>query len=566
MRACVLVRVISAIALTTALTVKPALAAGECRDQDSERQIAACTREIDSGAAHGKALAEAYIFRARGWSRIGDFDRAITDYNEAIRVDPTSAAAVNGRAIALYRKREFDRAIADFEAATRLNPKDGAIRCNLGTVWRDKGDFDRAIIEYTEAIRIDARVTICFGKRGEAWRLKGDLDRALVDQDQAVKTNPTIALAYVERGDTLRYKGEFRRALADYDHALQLEAEYVPALTGKGLTYEKIGDLAGARSEFEKALASHHRLAQVDTHRTARETASAQLAALASGMPLPVIPLAPSKAASATAIPTPVATLPAAPSSGVHHARRVALVIGNSAYKNATALPNPQHDAEVIAGALRAIGFDLVTLVQDATHQTLIDALRTFAGEVESADWAVVYYAGHGIEVGGVNFLVPVDAKIALDRDVQFEAVRLDQIMSSVDSARKLKMILLDACRNNPFVAQTRPSSAPDAAARTPGAGASGTRSIGRGLAEVKVSGATLVVYAAKHGQVALDGQGGNSPFAVAVVQRLATPGVEINKLFRLVRDDVMEATAGRQEPFTYGSLPGREDFFFVER
>jgi uncharacterized caspase-like protein len=196
----------------------------------------------------------------------------------------------------------------------------------------------------------------------------------------------------------------------------------------------------------------------------------------------------------------------------------------------------------------------------------LIDALRTFADQAEAADWAVVYYAGHGIEVNGVNYLIPVDAKIAVDRDVQFEAVRLDQIMTSVDNAKKLKLILLDACRNNPFVPQMRRTVAPDAVAATTGVGTTSTRSIGRGLGEVNVSGATLVVYAAKHGQVALDGEGGNSPFAVAVVQRLATPGVEINKLFRLVRDDVMEATAGRQEPFTYGSLPGREDFFFVQR
>jgi uncharacterized caspase-like protein len=92
------------------------------------------------------------------------------------------------------------------------------------------------------------------------------------------------------------------------------------------------------------------------------------------------------------------------------------------------------------------------------------------------------------------------------------------------------------------------------------------TRSVGRGLGEVKVQGASLVVYAAKHGQTALDGDGEDSPFAVAVVQRIATPGVEINKLFRLVRDDVMESTAGRQEPYTYGSLPGKEDFFFIAK
>jgi uncharacterized caspase-like protein len=166
-----------------------------------------------------------------------------------------------------------------------------------------------------------------------------------------------------------------------------------------------------------------------------------------------------------------------------------------------------------------------------------------------------------------MNYLIPVDAKLAADRDVQFEAVPLDQVMASVEGAKKLKLILLDACRDNPFAPQMRKTVAPEAvAANSTAGGAVGTRSVGRGLGEVKVSGASLVVYAAKHGQTALDGEGGNSPFAVAVVQRLATPNVEINKLFRLVRDDVMEATAGRQEPYTYGSLPGREDFFFVQR
>jgi tetratricopeptide (TPR) repeat protein len=544
----------------------PALAAGECRDQDTERQIAACTRDIDSGALRRQSLAEAYMFRGRGWSRKADFDHALADFNEALRLDPMFAAAMNDRATVWYRKGQFDRAIADFEIAVRLNPKDGAIRCNLGTALRDKGEFDRAIAEYTAAVRIDSRVTFCVGNRGEVWRLKGDLDRALADQNEAIRTNPKIALAYVQRGDTLRYRGDLARALSDYEHALQMEAEFVPALTGRGLTYEKMGDLAKARIEFQKALASHHRLVKVDVHRAAQETAAAQLAAIDSGAPLPVIPNAPARAANDNAIPTPTISALTPTASG-QQGRRIALVIGNAAYQNVTALTNPQHDAEAIAGALRAIGFETVTLVHDATHQVLIDTLRAFADQVEAADWALVYYAGHGIEVNGVNYLIPVDAKIAVDRDVEFEAVRLDQIMTSVESAKKLKLILLDACRNNPFVSQMRRTAAPDAvAAETTSVGTTSTRSIGRGLGEVKVSGATLGVYAAKHGQVALDGEGGNSPFAVAVAQRLATPGVEINKLFRLVRDDVMEATAGRQEPFTYGSLPGREDFFFVQR
>ena len=160
-----------------------------------------------------------------------------------------------------------------------------------------------------------------------------------------------------------------------------------------------------------------------------------------------------------------------------------------------------------------------------------------------------------------------MEAKIASDRDVQFEAIPLDQVMASVEGAKKLRLVLIDACRNNPFTPQIRHTApAETVAAAAPTGGLAGTPSVGRGLGEVKVAGATLVVYAAKHGQTALDGEGRNSPFAIAVVQRLATPNVEINKLFRLVRDDVMEATAGRQEPYTYGSLPGKEDFYFVTK
>ena len=223
-----------------------------------------------------------------------------------------------------------------------------------------------------------------------------------------------------------------------------------------------------------------------------------------------------------------------------------------------------------MSAALRAVGFDDVTLAVDVSRDKMIEALRTFAAAADRADWAVVYYAGHGIEVNGVNYLIPVDAKLASDRDVLFEAMPLDQVMAAIDGAKKLKLVVLDACRDNPFAnAAAAAPPAPVAVAATPsndGTRSTRTRSLGKGLGELKVQGASLVVYAAKHGQTALDGEGENSPFAVAVVQRIATPGVEINKLFRLVRDDVMEATAGRQEPYTYGSLPGREDFFFVNK
>jgi uncharacterized caspase-like protein len=229
--------------------------------------------------------------------------------------------------------------------------------------------------------------------------------------------------------------------------------------------------------------------------------------------------------------------------------RRIALVVGNSAYQRAPALPNPRGDAELVATVLRAVGFQSVRLESDLARDKLIDVLRALGREAESADWAVVYFAGHGIEVGGVNYLIPVDARLETDRDLQYEAVALEQVLGSVEAARKLRLVILDACRDNPFARQMRRTVA--------------SRSIGRGLGRVEPEGGTLVAYAAKHGEIALDGEGTNSPFVASLVQRLPTPGIEINKLFRLVRDDVMAATARKQEPFVYGSLPG-EDFFFV--
>jgi uncharacterized caspase-like protein len=227
-------------------------------------------------------------------------------------------------------------------------------------------------------------------------------------------------------------------------------------------------------------------------------------------------------------------------------------VIGNSAYTAVPALPNPQRDAAAVAATLRNIGFQKVMLEDDLTREKLFNALRAFAGEAEQADWAVVYYAGHGVEMNGINYLIPVDAKLATDRDVEFEAVAVDKVLSAVDSAKKLRLVLLDACRDNPFANQMRRSVA--------------TRSIGRGLAEVEPDAGTLVVYAAKHGQTALDGEGANSPFVTALINRMKTPGIEVRRLFDLVRDDVLAATSRRQQPFSYGSVSGAEDFYFVQR
>ncbi|MFN0116300.1 MAG: caspase family protein [Paracoccaceae bacterium] len=227
--------------------------------------------------------------------------------------------------------------------------------------------------------------------------------------------------------------------------------------------------------------------------------------------------------------------------------KRVALVIGNSAYEFVSKLPNPANDADDIAAALKRLGFS-VTAAKDLDYNRMRLAVRDFGEAAADADMALVYFAGHGIEIGNTNYLIPVNAELKSDRDVEFEAIRLDAVIGALDASKGVKIVLVDACRNNPFLGSMTMTTA--------------TRSVGRGLARVDPGG-VLVGYAARGGTVSLDGKGRNSPYAKAVLAHLEEPGLELGKMFRKVRDSVLQDTEGGQEPFTYGSLPG-EDIFLV--
>jgi hypothetical protein len=228
-------------------------------------------------------------------------------------------------------------------------------------------------------------------------------------------------------------------------------------------------------------------------------------------------------------------------------ARRVALIIANAQYVNAPALTNPLADAKLIEASLRRAGFDSVQTRTNLGKAAVEAELRAFGNRAEGADVALFYYAGHGIEAGGQNYLIPIDAKLQRDRDLDIEATRLETVLQVVSGAR-MRLIILDACRNNPFEASMQRSIR--------------TRAVSRGLAEIEPEGETLVVYSAKAGSTAADGDGANSPFATALARRLPQPGLEIGLLFRSVRDDVLAATGRTQEPFTYGSLSGQAFYF----
>jgi uncharacterized caspase-like protein len=227
-----------------------------------------------------------------------------------------------------------------------------------------------------------------------------------------------------------------------------------------------------------------------------------------------------------------------------HAEKRVALVLGNSAYKNAPPLPNPVNDGAMIAATLKNAGFDVVDSRSDLPALEMRRALRDFADRARDADIAVIYYAGHGMEVDGTNYLIPVDAKLERDSDVYDEALSLDRILVAAESAKQLQLVILDACRDNPFAKNMKKTVA--------------LRSIGRGLAKIEpTSPNTLIAYSAKAGSTALDGDAKNSPFTIALAKHLTTPGLDVRRAFGFVRDDVMKVTGNRQEPFVYGSLGG---------
>ena len=224
--------------------------------------------------------------------------------------------------------------------------------------------------------------------------------------------------------------------------------------------------------------------------------------------------------------------------------KRVALVVGNSAYRNVPELPNPANDAGAVAAALNRLGFS-VTLIANASFEEMRRGLIALGREAAGADMAVMYFAGHGMEISGENWLIPIDAELKKDIDAENEAISLRSVMLQVSNTTSLGLVVLDACRNNPFAAKMHRALALRAA--TAG-----------GLGRIEPVGNVLVAYAARDGTTALDGDGRNSPFTAALLHNIETPGIEVTFMFRNVRDDVMEATRNEQQPFVYGSLSRR--------
>jgi len=225
-----------------------------------------------------------------------------------------------------------------------------------------------------------------------------------------------------------------------------------------------------------------------------------------------------------------------------HADRRVALVIGNSEYRELPALKNPDKDADDVSNTFRLAGFD-VFMAKDVTRLQFEEKFRNYLAAADGADLAVVYYSGHGFQIGGENFLVPVDASLKDAADMEVQAIKLDDLLEQLRSKSKIQMIILDACRNNPFPRK-------DYWLRD-----QLIVSGGSGLAQVTGSQNALIAFATAPGAVAYDGSGNASPFSSAFSRRALTPNEEIQSVMAAVRRDVVKATNGRQVPWESSSL-----------
>ncbi len=352
---------------------------------------------------------------------------------------------------------------------------------------------------------------LAYQARGNALHGLKRYEDAIADYGRALALRPGTAMLFFDRGSAHREHGNAADSIADFDRALTLNPNFTLAYFGRAEALANRGERDRAIRDYEKVVA---------LPASGRREQRAVQVSLQKLIALGVMSLG----------------------------KRIALVIGNGSYQGQGMLSNPPNDAKAIAGKLRQLGFQEVAEHNDLDLRTMSEAIKTFGDKAADADWALVYFAGHGIEVGGVNYLLPVDAKLVRETHVTDEAVSLDRVLDKVRGARKLRLVILDACRNNPFLATMQRSGA--------------TRSGNRGLADVEPGGGVLVIYAAKHGSTALDGDGANSPFTDSLLKAVDEPGIDLVTLVGKVRENVLSMTQKRQEPWMYGA-PSPERHFF---
>jgi tetratricopeptide (TPR) repeat protein len=491
-----------------------------------QSKIDACTQIIERGKRESSGnRAHAYLLRGLRYVVKGELDRAIADFSKFIEIKPKDTEGYSNRAWAYFQKGEYDRAIADYSRLIEINPKDANSYALRASTYNSKGEYDRAIADYDKAIEINPKDTLAYDFRGSVYGEKGEQDRAIADYDKAIEIDPKDTIAYNSRGLAYDEKGEHDRAIADYDKSIEIDPKDYGSYYNRGLAYKEKGEPDRAIADFKQALA------------LGDKEAAARLAELENPPPHEVGKPEVASPAASHNDETPVA---------IPSGKRVALVIGNSNYDNIGRLNNPANDAKLIADALKEDGFELVGdgPQLDLDKASLDRAVQDLGNRLQGADVGLFYYAGHGVQVRGANYLVPVNANPTKEADVDFQMLDANLVLRQMEGAgTRLNLVMLDACRNNPF-------------------GGRGLRATGGGLAQMRAPEGTLISFATEPGTVAQDGTDGDSPYTKALAEVIRTPGLDLLHTLNRVGLRVKKSTGGAQLPW-YSSSPIEGEFYF---
>ncbi len=473
-----------------------------CEDaKNLDLAVDACTAIIDSGQETTSNLAWAYNDRGQAYHDKQQYNRAIQDYNRAIRLNPKFTEAFHDRGVAYIGKNEYPRAIQDLDEAIRLNPKFAEAFYIRSIAYYDKKEYDRAIQDCNRVIRLDPKFAEAYDERGIAYFVLQQYQSAIADFDRAIQLKPDLAEAYNDRGANHYRLQEYQSAIADFNQAIQLKPDLAEAYNGRRFAYANL------------------------EHTTSDSVAAA---AKVNSRPPALAAIAPEpKPVEVTKLAVPAVT----------SQRRVALVIGNSNYVNVRSLRNPANDARLMARTLHDLGFTLVGgAAQIDLDKVPFDRdIQKFGAQAQGADVALFYYAGHGIQVKGLNYLVPVAANPTSEADAYF-MVDAQAVLAQMDAGgSRLKVMILDACRNNPF-------------------GGRGFRSANGGLAPMEVPEGTLILYATAPGHVAQDGTGADSPFTQVLAETIIEPGKDIRDVFNDVGLAVAKSSGQSQVPWEANS------------
>jgi tetratricopeptide (TPR) repeat protein len=469
-----------------------------CAGNDDDKSIAACAEIIAAGKEPPKNMAMAYSNKARAHYHKNEHDQAIDDASEAIRLNPNFTNAYLNRGNAYFGKEEFEKAADDYASAIGTNKKNPDAHFNFGLAHHRMKNYEKAIASFDTAISLDSKSADYYKTRGNA---KYNLDRyreSIGDYDKAIQLNPSFGYAHYDRGLSYEQLGEFQSALDNFRKAANLipqsDSWQQEAESRVALMQDKLGGKSVVVEKKEEAGTD--------------DSASKQVLDNKSGQ------------------------------------RKLALVIGNGAYRNATELPNPANDASAMAQMLADMGFDVIDGI-DLDKRAMDLKVREFIDRVDSYDIALLFYAGHGISVAGKSYLLPVDAILEKSSALEFEAVEADKLYQYMAGDNRTSIVLLDACRNNPFTRSFSRS-----------LGATRAALVGQGLAAPNIQGGGILIgFATAPGDVAADGEGRNSPFTEALLKHLPEPGVEIEQAMKRVKADVYSKTNGRQRPWHNSDL-----------